>query len=149
MIFSDLGPQKRVKISILNNSEKSFSLTNYVKRPLIITAPPKDAYGNLIRGARGDGLFITLPDAFIGEVVITYKPLPDEVTLDSGEDSIDIPPYLEYLLPLLTSFFVHLDDDPEKAETYMRVYQNEAKRIRITYSPSQDNSYIDVTGWAT
>ena len=149
MIFTELGPQKRARISVAAASEKSFSLSDYVKRPLMITAPPKDTLGNLIRGAFSDGLYVTLPDSFVGDVVITYRPMPEEVSLDSGDESVDIPPYAEHLLPLLTSFFVHLDDDPEKAETYMSVYRNEAKRIWMTYSPSQENSYIDVTGWAT
>ena len=149
MIFAELGPQKRARITIGEYSDKSFNLCDHVKRPLIITAPPKDVYGNLVNGAYSDGLTVTLPDSFIGEVVVAYKPMPDEVTLDSGEERVDIPPYLEHLLPLLTSFFVHLDDDPEKAETYMRVYRNEAKRLWMSYAPSHDNSYNDVTGWAT
>lgn len=149
MIFGEIGPQKRVRIRVTEGSEKSFSLSDHVSRPLMISAPPKDALGGLIRGAYSDGLSVTLPDEFVGDVVITYRPMPEEVSVDGGDKSVDIPPYAEHLLPLLTSFFVHLDDDPEKAETYMSVYRSEARRISMTYSPSQDNSYTDVTGWAT
>ena len=115
----------------------------------MITAAPTDMSGNLIIGAYSDGLYVTLPDSFSGEAVISYRSVPKTLTLDDGDTAVDIPAYTDHLLPLLTAFFVHLDDDPEKAEIYMSIYRNEAKRIRMLFSPSQNNSYNDVTGWAT
>ena len=149
MIFSELGPQARVKIRITADDEKSFDLTSVVKNPLMITAPPKDTRGVIISGAYCDGLHVTLPDSFVGEAVITYRVMPHDVTVDDGEGEVDIPTYLEHLLPLLTAFFVLLDDEPDKAEYYAQIYRNEAKRIWRNYSLSQDNSFVDVTGWAT
>ena len=149
MLFTELGPQKRAKISINATSQKSFDLSDHVNDAMVITAPPKDSIGNVINGAYSDGLFITLPDSFLGDAVITYRSLPKALTQDDGDTVLDIPAYIEHLLPLLTAFFVHLDDDPEKAEAYMSIYRSEAKRIWMLFSPAQNNSYNDVTGWAT
>ena len=148
MIFTELGPQKRATVKTSADTERSFELTDMVKDPLMITAPPKHPNGSIISGAYCDGLTVTLPDEFSGHAVITYRVMPAEVTLDDGENSVDIPPYLEHLLPLLSAFFILLDEDPEKAEAYMQIYRNEAKRMWKTYALSQDNSYTAVTGWA-
>ena len=149
MIFSELGPQTRITLDITAGDEKSFDLGKVVKNPLMITSPPKDTRGAVICGAYCDGLSVTLPDSFVGKAVITYRVMPKSVTLDDGEHEIDVPPYLEHLLPLLTASFVLLDDDPEKADVYAQIYRNEARRTWRNYSLSQDSTYVDVTGWAT
>jgi hypothetical protein len=91
---------------------------------------------------------ITLPDSFVGDAFVCYKPSPKTLSIDNGDYPLDIPEYTTHLLPLLTAFFVFLDDDSEKAEYYMSLYRSEAIKILRAYAFSQNNTYQDVTGWA-
>ena len=147
MIFTELAPILKTKVRINYGSEKSFDLREYVSAPLIITAAPKDTSGRIINGAYTDGYNVTFPEDFIGDAVISYKPAPKKLSLDSGEDEIDMPMYTYHLLPLLTAFFVFLDDDTEKADYYMGLYRSESNKLRALFSTSQDNTYTDVLGW--
>ena len=148
MIFTELAPNQKTKITIDSESERSFDLRERVKNPLIITRAPENARGEIIVGAYTDGYSVTLPEDFIGEAVIAYKPMPKELSLDMGENEIEMPMYAYHLLPLLTSFFVFLDDDSEKAEYYLGLYKSESSKLRVLYSTSQNNTYTDVLGWA-
>ena len=148
MIFTELAPSLRAEIHVDPNDEKSFDLRERVKSPLIIISAPKHPSGSIINGAYSNGYNITLPESFSGDLYVFYKPMPKELTLDSGEYEIDIPAYAEHLLALLVASFALLDDDPEKADYYAGLYRSEANKLRLMYSLSQDNTYSDVTGWA-
>ena len=148
MIFTELSASVRAEIHVAADGEKSFDLRERVKSPLIIISAPKHPSGTIIKGAYSNGYNITLPESFSGELFVLYKPMPKELTLDSGEDEIELPAYAEHLVALLTASFVLLDDEPEKADYYMSLYRSEASKLRLMYSLSQDNTYSDVTGWA-
>lgn len=148
MIFTELAPVLKAKINIDSNSEKSFDFREHVPSPLIITSAPKDISGVIIPGAYTEGYTVSLPESFSGEAVISYRPMPWELSVDSGEDEIEMPMHAYHLLPLLTAFFVFLDDDTEKAEYYLGLYKSESNKLRTLYSTSQDNTYTDVLGWA-
>lgn len=148
MIFTELAPPTRVKITLGASDAKSFDLTKRVSDPFLIISAPKASSGEIIKGAYTEGYTVTLPESFVGNAFVYYKPLPRELSLNDGEKEIDIPPYATHLLPLLTASFVLFDDDEEKADYYMSVYRNEAAKIRHLYSLSQNNTYTDVTGWA-
>lgn len=148
MIFTEFAAPIKAKIKILENDAKSFNLREYVKKPLIIISAPTDTSGRIIDGAYTDGYTVTLPDTFVGEAVLVYKPMPSYVTLDNGEDEIEIPDYASHLLALLCAAFVLLDDEPEMADYYMSIYHSEANKLRRLYSLSNSNTYTDVTGWA-
>lgn len=148
MIFTELAPSIRVTVSIGAADNKSIDLSKRFGDVMIITGAPTDKCGRIINGAYTDGYTVTFPDAFIGDAVIRYKPMPRAVTLDSGEEEIDIPSFASHLLPLLTASFVFLDDDEYKADYYMTLYRREALKISHATSTSYDNTFTDVTGWA-
>lgn len=148
IIFTEFSLPIREEIKVSENDAKVFNLNERVKNPLIIISAPTDSSGKTINGAYTDGYTVTLPETFVGSVFILYKAMPEEVSLDSGDDEIEIPPYASHLLALLCASFVLLDDEPEKAEYYMSIYQSEANKLRRLYSLSKSNTYTDVTGWA-
>lgn len=148
MIFTELAPTSVLKIKIDEKNEKSFDIRSKASDVMFITSAPMDYSGCIIKGAHTDGYLITLPDDFSGDAFIHYKPAAKKVSIDNVEEEIDVPEYASHLLPLLTSFFVFLDDDSEKAEYYMSLYRSEVLKILRTYSLSRNNTYSDVTGWA-
>lgn len=148
IIFTEFSAPTRAKFNVSEKDAKIFNLNERVKNPLIIISAPTDSSGKIINGAYTDGYTVTLPETFIGDVFILYKPMPNEVSLDSGDDEIEIPAYASHLLALLCASFALLDDEPEKAEYYMSIYQSEANKLRRLYSLSKGNTYTDVMGWA-
>jgi len=148
MIFTELVPSNLAKIKVGARDEKSFDIRTRVANVLFVTSLPMDSSGFAIKGAYVDGYTVTLPSGFTGDAFIRYKPSVKEVSVDSGEEEIDIPDYASYFLPLLTAFFVFLDDDSEKADYYMSLYRSEVGKLSRSHSLSLSNTYTDVTGWA-
>lgn len=148
MIYTELVASEKLKITIGPEDEKSFDLRKYADNIMFVMSAPLDTDGYIIKGARSDGYIITLPDSFVGDAFIFYKPSPKTLSIDNGDYTLDVPEYTTHLLPLLTAFFVFLDDDSEKAEYYMSLYRSEAIKILRAYAFSQNNTYQDVTGWA-
>lgn len=148
MIYTELVASEKLKITIEAKDDKSFDIRRYANNVMFVMSAPLDSCGYIIKGGRVDGYTVTLPDTFVGEVFVYYKPSPKVLSIDHGEYALEIPEYITHLLPLLTAFFVFLDDDVEKAEYYMSLYRSEALKIARAYAFSQDNTYTDVTGWA-
>ncbi len=148
MIYTELVPSVRIKISVSGGSEKTLDLRDVCDDVMLITSAPKDLSGRIIQGAFCEGYIITLPSTFSGDAVIGYKPLPKALTVDSGDEKIDVPAFASHLLPLLTASFVFIDDDEEKADYYMTLYRHEVLKLSQRIAASYDNTYTDVTGWA-
>ena len=110
-------------------------------------SPALDSNGDIIKSAVLDGGTITLPAAYDGEINIEYRRLPELPSLSALDAQIDVPKEYEMLLPLLTAFYVLLDDDEEKAEIYKKSYLEMLTCIRKgTYSLA-GSGYADVNGW--
>ena len=107
--------------------------------------PPRDASGEFIAGSRLEGRCVILPLDYSGVVTLNYESRPKMITESSTE--IDISPSAEHLLPILTAYFVWLDDEAELAESYLRLYRSlldTAKRKSKTDSAE----YNDILRWA-
>lgn len=111
-----------------------------------ISDMPKDRWGKTIRGASVKGCKITLPSDFSGELSIRYKRKPTPVYSDST-GSIDIPEESAWLLPLLVSSYLWLDDDGGKAQYYMQLYREGVLRLQASIPRRIDPSYNDVLRW--
>lgn len=148
MIFTELAPSVRAKITVDIESPRTIDVRDHFKDVMIVTSAPKDEFGRIIPDAYCDGYILTLPDSFTGDVVILYKPMPKELTVDSEEEKIDLPPFASHLLPLLVASFVFLDDDEEKADYYMTLYRHEVIKLTRRGTMAFNNAYTDVTGWA-
>lgn len=105
---------------------------------------PRDASGELIAGARIDGREVVLPAGYHGVVSIRYERRPKKIF--RGAADIDVSPELAHLLPLLTAYFVWLDDEPDMAESYLKLYRNlmTAEKRRGV----QSAEYVDALRWA-
>ena len=83
-----------------------------------------------------------------GEILVTYARAPRKISPDSPSANIDISGECQRLLPLLTAAYMWLDDDAEKAQYYMSLYQNGMGFIRRYNTGTASAKYRDVTGWA-
>ena len=66
----------------------------------------------------------------VGNVTIYYLRRARTVTVDKKEESIDVHPAAESLLPLLVASYLWLDDRGELATHYLKLYQTEADELR-------------------
>lgn len=83
---------------------------------------PRFSDGRIAVGVAPMGTRIELPFDFEGELVIDYYRLPRVISRTEGE--IDLPVDCAHLLPLITAAYVWLDDDAEKSQYYMALYQS-------------------------
>ena len=108
---------------------------------------PTDASGNEIKGARLIDGKILLDRSYGGEIILTYRRLPAEITADV-KTTIDLPEELCHLLPLLTLSYCLLDSDFDKAMYYKERYEELMSRCISLGYEKLDTQYRDVTGWA-
>ena len=110
-------------------------------------SPITNEVGVQIDSATAKDGTITLPCDFSGEVSLAYKKLPGLPTLTDPDALIDIPAEYETLLPLLTAFYVLVDDDPEKAGLYKTAYREALDIIKKGARFGFQKEYADVNGW--
>ena len=109
------------------------------------TELPRDSEGNIIRGARLDGREVLLPKDFCGAASIRYEARPRMISRNCT--AIDVSPSAVHLLPILTAYFVWLDDEPKLAESYLALYREMLASVKKkSCRPSCE--YLDATGWA-
>ena len=106
-----------------------------------------DEFGKVVKSAILTDGTIKLPDDFCGELNLRYKKTPSLPTLTSPDEEIDIPDEYAMLLPLLTAFYVLLDDEPEKAEIYKSAYSEARNCIKKGAYSLACAGYADVNGW--
>ena len=77
---------------------------------------------------------------------ISYKAKPN---LPSGapDESLSLPPGCEHLLALLTAAYVWLDDDSDKAQSYMALYRDGINSVKLGNRRHIDKEFHDVYGW--
>ena len=105
---------------------------------------PRDSRGRLIEGARFDGREIVLPTGSRGIVTVRYESKPKRITADTTV--IDLNADAIYLLPILTAYFVWLDDEPRLAESYLDLYHKLVAIAKRRSAPCSAE-YTDVTRW--
>lgn len=105
---------------------------------------PRDADGEIILGAEIDGRELILPAGYRGVVSIRYERRPKRISAAVAD--IDISPERAHLLPLLTAYFVWIDDEPELAERYRRLYGELAAAERRRGARTAE--YVDALRWA-
>ncbi len=111
------------------------------------TSPALDADGKPIASAVLDDGTVTVPASYEGEINVKYRRLPDFPSLAELDAQIDIPREYEILLPLLTAFYVLLDEDKEKAEIYKSSYLEMLNCIKRGAYSLSNTGYADVNGW--
>lgn len=116
---------------------------------LYLLDTPSDISGREIRGILiNDPSHVSIPKEYRGVISFSYRAAAEEISEDSGdEDKIDISDELSPLLPLLVTYFLWLDDEPNIAKEYLREYERLSLDVkRITRGGAI--SYVDVNGWS-
>lgn len=110
---------------------------------------PSDYNGREIRGSfMQDTSHLMLPRSYRGVIRLTYRAAAEEITMDNeDDDKIDISEELSPLLPLLVTYFLWLDDEPDIAGTYLTEYEKLSTRIRRIEGRGTA-PYIDVNRWS-
>ena len=106
---------------------------------------PRDVKGEIINGSRLEGRCAILPPDYRGLVTLTYESLPDVITKNSAK--IEISPSAVHLLPILTAYFLWLDDEPALAESYLELYRDLLKTAKRKTARSTAE-YGDALGWS-
>lgn len=91
---------------------------------------------------------LTLPRGKYDEVYLTYSRMPRRITADSQDAEIDVSGECSPLLSLLTTAYLWLDEDPERSQYYMSLYNSEMSFIRRYNTSHSSGEYRDVLGWA-
>ena len=108
---------------------------------------PTKKDGSPIVGAVIKGSHLSLPYSFTGEVVVFFKMKRDIPSFDSDDEVIDVPRECEEMLPLLVAFYVWLDDDADKAETYLSLYKDMLASLKRSSARVVSTAYA-TNGWA-
>ncbi len=108
----------------------------------------RDENGFEVEGAVSENSILYLPRSVNGELEVSYKRRPVELTVDDSESEIDIPSEYLPLLPLLVAGYLWLDDEPEKAQYYTSLYKEGAQRLKYEKKFSSAAPYNDVLRWA-
>lgn len=91
------------------------------------------------------GNVILIPRECRERYTVEYCCTPSRLTLDNTESEIDVDRWLCELLPLLTSYYVWMDDDPTKAQLYRDEYDKALARILKMHQG--DNDFVEGNGW--
>ena len=114
---------------------------------LAFTSLPTDDCGRTLTNVSLREGKICIHGAVSGGITVTYRRAASDIKPDDIDAVIDIPREAEVLLPLLTSAFMWLDDDPDKAQYYMALYQSTLLTVKATMNRKIDAKY-STNGWA-
>ncbi len=127
---------------------KEYSLKDYAPDFLGICDEIRDSDGRGITGASVCTGTLLIPYEYEGEITLTYRCAPPDVTPDVTDRELDIDPELSHLIPMLAASYIWLDDDAEKAQYYMTLYRNGMASLKMYSTRCLDSKYENVTRWA-
>jgi hypothetical protein len=116
---------------------------------IYLTEPPCDSGGREIRGSfMQDTYHLMLPQSYRGIIHLNYRAAAEEITMDNeDDDKIDISEEISPLLPLLVTYFLWMDDEPDIAKTYLSEYEKLSTKIKRIEGRGTA-PYIDVNRWS-
>ena len=98
-----------------------------------------------------DGRIILMPRDYPGHYKVLYNRLPRPIVNDGALSDdlteIDLPEELCALLPILVASYIWMDDEPEKAQYYLSLYQSRASFILSTKKNSSPVKMRSSKGW--
>jgi hypothetical protein len=126
-----------------------FDLKKVFSDMLYLIDIPTNINGKEIPGlGLPDSTHLTLPTSYRGVISLLYNAKAREITVDSEDgDTVDISEELTPLLPLLISYFIWIDENPEMASLYFDEYENLSKAIKQRAMPGAVG-YTDVNRWS-
>ncbi len=145
-VFKYTDSERQTDIPIYT-PRREIAITDSLSDFKLFTKQPMDRHGAPIDAEVIEGHKLSLPFDWSGEIKIEYQRKPISPSIALQDADIDISPECSHLLPLLTASFMWLDDDAQKAQYYMSLYQSGMAEIK-RYSPIISNSDYPVNGWA-
>ena len=142
-VYEDDLPDGNIDSTDWVRLELKSRLDDFVK----LISQPTDADGNTIIGAEEDNGSLIIPRSCKLPLLIKYQRMPKRLTAEDRDRQIDVTRQTEHLLPLLTASFLWLDDDSEKSQYYMALYQSMINGIGSAGRGASDLSYR-TNGWA-
>ena len=99
------------------------------------------------RDFRIEGSVLFLARGLAGAFTVRYLHRPRRITPDTLEESVDLPPYAESLLPPLCASYLWLDDRGELATHYLALYRTEAEELASTLNRHGGAALSFRNGW--
>ena len=116
---------------------------------LYLADAPREIGGNAIKGlVVTDASHLMLPKNYRGVISLVYRAASNPISEDSKDsDQIDIAEELTPLLPLLVTYFLWLDDEPDIAKAYLAEYEKTSREIQRIKNKAP-SEYVDVNKWS-
>ena len=99
------------------------------------------------RDFRIEGGSVFLARGLKGNFTVRDIHRPRKVTPDTLEETVDLPPYAESLLPPLCASYLWLDDRGELATHYLALYRTEAEELASTLNRHGGAALSFKDGW--
>ena len=144
-IYEDIF-SPHIKDIPMGGTTVTFDLREMYGDFMAFISPAKDPSGNPIPGCVLTDGRIEITAGYRGEIVLTYRRLPETVTAET--ENIDLPEEYTHLFPLLVASYVWLDTDENKALYYKLRYDEMIGLIKTENYQYIDNSYKNENGWA-
>ena len=88
------------------------------------------------------------PDAPNGDYTVFYEHMPTRLTEDTPDtEELDCDRDLTDLLPLITAYYVWIDDEPEKAAAYYQRYAEQAALVREKRVARTPRTFESTNNW--
>ncbi len=127
------------------SGERVVAADDYADDILSLCTEAKDASGRIVSGAKVVGRSVVFPKDYSGLVTLSYERRPAPITESSV--FIDAEPDAASVLPLLTAYFLTLEEDCDRAGEYLSLARDGIKSL-LARRARTDLEYTDVTGWA-
>ncbi len=125
----------------------SFDLRRLYGDFMSFTSPATDTFGVPLKNCRLIDGKIEIDSTYAGEIVITYRRLP-EMCIGEAEEGIDLPKEYESVFPLLVASYLWLGNEVEKAKHYRSIYEDLIGKMG-SGGYAAINSFYEITdGWA-
>jgi hypothetical protein len=143
---------------IVPNTEViSYDLSKLIPNLISVASPPyyiEDGETVPLRDFEiADGHILRIPRVASDAYIIRYdrrlRPIsaPSTGGLDTSTERVDIADDLAVLLPDLIAAYVWLDDEPEKAQYYLSLYQLNAATLESRKKTFDDAPFVSTNGW--
>ena len=130
--------------------KRVFDLRDIYGDFMSFTSPATDLSGRPIKYCRLYDGRVEVDADYTGEITISYRCLPEEISLAEDENATEIAVPKEYthLFVMLVAYYYLYFSDNNKADRFINQYTDATKSL-VTESYQQiDAKYLDTTGWA-
>lgn len=110
---------------------------------------PMTRQGDPVSGCFYQQTHLYVPSCLVGDIVVRYKRKQNIVTHTalSNDDEVDIDAGIEDILPLLVSYYIWLEDEPSKAEGFLRLFNTYVALAKSESRSDGNRRVYSVNDW--